>query len=258
MTAHQIGTLNKISGREPVLAKGTIRNSFSGRVFGGPPFYYADLDFDVGGSGGAVFALTNRRPQFPHARHAQAVPVSDDEGRLILRGIAVAYGLNAKSGRPYSEERNHTIIIGLQAEFRELVEGKAEKPAAIEPAPCLQGGAAKINVISEPVPLAPSEALATSLRQDACSREATSARKAGKAKANCAALAKGLKLAATQGAKEREFRLKNDTSCNICFTYTRCNDYGCWDEAVKANAKSTLFAGVGEQAPAIKNPQFCK
>ena len=61
VTGHQVHTLNKISGREPVLAKGKIRNSFSGRVFGGPPFYYADIDFDVGGSGGAVFALMNGR-----------------------------------------------------------------------------------------------------------------------------------------------------------------------------------------------------
>jgi hypothetical protein len=258
VTGHQIRTLNKISGREPVLARGTIRKGFSGRVFGGPPFYYADIDFDVGGSGGAVFALTNRRPRFPHARHSHAVPVADDDGRPILRGIAVAYGLQAKSGKPYSEERNHTIIIGLQAEFRELVKGKAHKPAAVEPAPCLQAGAVKITVISEPVPLAQPETLAPILQQSACRREATPDRKAGKAKANCAELAKGLKRAASQRAKEQEFRLKNDTSCKICFTYNRCNDYGCWDEAVKASGKSTLFAGVSEQAPAIKNPQFCK
>ena len=151
VTGHQVHTLNKISRREPVLAKGKIRKGFSGRVFGGPPFYYADIDFDVGGSGGAVFALVNRRPRFPHARHSHAVPVSDDEGHLILRGISVAYGPHAKNGRPYSEERNYTIIIGLQAEFRELVKGKAHKAAAVEPAPCLQGGAAKINVISESV-----------------------------------------------------------------------------------------------------------
>jgi hypothetical protein len=175
--------LNKISGREPVLAKGKIRDAFSGRVLGGPPFYYADVDFDVGGSGGAVFALTEGRP------------VSDDEGRLTLRGISVAYGLNAKSGRPYSEERNHTIIIGLEAEFRDVVKGKADKPAVVEPAPCLQGGAAKIDVVSDSVPSAPSETLAPVLQQPACRR------KAGKAKANCAELAKlskGLKLAASQ------------------------------------------------------------
>ena len=172
VTGHQLHTLNKISGREPVVAKGKIRRVLDG-VLGGPPFYYADIDLDDGGSGGAVFALMDGRP------------VSDDEGHLILRGISVAYGPHAKSGKPYSEERNYTIIVGLQAEFRDLVKGKAHKPAAVEPAPCLQSGAAKINVISDSVPLTQSETLAPSLQQYACSREATPDRKAGKAKANC-------------------------------------------------------------------------
>jgi hypothetical protein len=258
VTGHQRQTLNKISGREPVLAKGKIRRVLDG-VLGAGPFYYADIDFDVGGSGGAVFALMDRRPRFPHADHPHAAPVSDDEGHLILRGISVAYGPNAKNGRPYSDERNYTIIIGLQAEFRDLVEGKAYKPAAVEPAPCLQGGTAKINVISESVPLTQSETLAPSLQQYACSRKATPDRKAGKAKANCTELAKGLKRAASQRVKEKhEFTLKNDTSCRICFTYNRCNRYGCWDEVVRLSGQSTLSAGVGERAPVIKNPQFCK
>jgi trypsin-like peptidase len=243
VTGHQIRTLNKMSGREPVVAKGTIRDSFSGQVLGGPPFYYTDLDFDVGGSGGAVFAVRDGRP------------VSDDEGRLILRGISVAYGLRAKTGKPYSEERNFTIVIGLEAEFRDVVEGKAHEPAAVEPAPCLQGGAAKIDVISDSVASGQSEALAPVLQQYACSRGATPDRKA---KANCAKLAKGSKRAASQRVKDYEFRLKNDTSCRICFTYDRCNDYGCWDQAVRLSGKSMLFAGVREQAPMIKNPQFCQ
>jgi hypothetical protein len=247
VTGHQIHTLNRISGREPVVAKGTIRDAFSGRVLGGPPFYYADVDFDVGGSGGAVFALMDGRP------------ISDDQGRLILRGISVAYGLKAKSGKPYSEERNFTIIVGLEGDFRELLEGKAYKPAAMEPEPCLQGGAAKIDVISDSVASARSEILAPVLQRPECSRKATPNRKTAKAKANCAELAKGLKLAAAQrGKAKQEFRLKNDTSCKICFTYNRCNDYGCWDEAVRLSGKSMLYAGVGERPPAIKNPQFCK
>jgi hypothetical protein len=240
VTGHQVRTLNKISSREPVLAKGQVRRGFSGRVLGGPPFYYADVDFDVGGSGGAIFALMDGRP------------VSDDEGRLILRGISVAYGLQAKNGRPYSDERNFTIVVGLEGEFRDLVKGKAHKPAPTEPALCLQGGAAKINVISDSVPSTESETLAPVLQRSACGR------KAGKAKASCAQLAKGLKLAASQRAKEYEFRLTNDTSCKICFTYDRCNNYGCWVEAVKASGKSMLFAGVRERAPMIKNPQFCE
>jgi hypothetical protein len=67
-----------------------------------------------------------------------------------------------------------------------------------------------------------------------------------------------MKLAASQRAKEYEFRLKNDTSCKICFTYDRCNGYGCWDEAVRLSGKSMLFAGARERAPVIKTPQFCK
>jgi hypothetical protein len=259
VTGHQLRTLNKISSREPVLARGTIRRVLEG-VLGGPPFYYADIDFDVGGSGGAVFALMDARPRYPHADHPQAAPVSDDEGRLILRGIAVAYAPHAKSGRPYSEERNYTIVIGLQGDFKAVVEGKARKPSAVEAAPCPQGGAAKIAVISESVPLTESEALAPLLQQHSCSRKATPGRKAGKGTANCTNLAKGLrKLAALQRAKEKyDFTLKNETSCRICFTYNRCNDYGCWREAVRLSAKSTLSAGLSERAPAIANPRFCK
>ena len=67
------------------------------------------------------------------------------------------------------------------------------------------------------------------------------------------------KPAKQKSVKEKhEFTLKNDTSCRICFTYNRCNDYGCWDQPVRLSAKSSLFAGVSEQAPAISKPQFCK
>jgi hypothetical protein len=257
VTGQQLHSLNKISNREPVLATGKIRRVLEG-VLGGPPFYYADVDLDEGGSGGAVFALTDRRPQLPHADRPLLAPVSDDEGRLILRGISVAFGPRAKSGKPYSEERNYTIVIGLEAEFRDLVEGKAHKPAAVEPAPCLPGGTAKINVISESLPLSQSETPPL-LQQKACGRDAKPGRKAGKASANCARLAKGSKRAASPRAKEkREFTLKNDTSCRICFTYNRCNTYGCWNEAVRLSSKSSLSAGMGEGAPAIKNPQFCR
>jgi hypothetical protein len=250
--------LNKLSNREPVLATGKIRRVLEG-VLGGPPFYYADFDLDEGGSGGAVFALTDRRPRFPHADRPLPAPVSDDEGRLVLRGISVAFGPRAKSGKPYSDERNYTIVIGLEAEFRDLVMGKAVEPAAVEPVPCLQGGAAKINVISASVPPTQSETPAPRLRQKACRGDARPGRKAGKANADCTKLAKGSKRTASPRVKEKhDFTLKNDTSCRICFTYNRCNAYGCWDEAVRLSSKSSLFAGTGERAPAIKNPQFCK
>jgi hypothetical protein len=245
VTGHQRQTLNKISRREPVVAKGKIRSVHDG-VFGPGPFYYSDIDFDVGGSGGAVFALTDGRP------------VADAEGRLVLRGISVAYGPQAKNGRPYSDERNYTIIVGLQAKFRELVKGKAYKVPAVEPAPCLQGGTPKITVISESVPLPQPEAPAPLLQQYACSRKAMPARKAGQANADCTQLAKGLKMAAQRAKEKHDFTLKNETSCRICFTYNRCNGYGCWDEVVRLNGESTLSAGVSERAPVINNPKFCK
>jgi hypothetical protein len=228
VTAQQVRTLNKLSGREPVLARGRIRRALDG-VLGGPPFYYADLDFDVGGSGGAVLALADRRPRFPHASRPHLAPVADDEGRLILRGISVAYGPRAANNRPYSEDRNYTIIIGLEGEFRELVEGKGQSPAASAPAFCPAAAAPKIDVLSEPA--APAEAEALADRADSAA-----SRRAG---------------------KERRFTLKNPTDCRICFTYRRCNSYGCWDEAARLGAQSALFAGTGTHAPAIKTPYFC-
>jgi hypothetical protein len=259
VTGQQFRTLNKISSREPVLARGKIRRVLEG-VLGGPPFYYADVDFDVGGSGGAVFALSDARPRYPHADRPQAAPVSNDEGRLVLRGIAVAYAPNAKSGKPYSDERNYTIVVGLQGDFKAVVEGKGRKPAAVEAAPCPEGGAAKIDVVWDSAAPARSETLAPSLQRQACSGKKTPGRKAGKANATCTDLAKDLrKIAASQRKKEKhDFTLKNDTSCRICFTYDRCNAYGCWREAVRLSAKSTLAAGASERAPAIENPQFCK
>jgi Trypsin-like peptidase domain len=257
VTGRQLHSLNKISNREPVLATGKVRRVLEG-VLGGPPFYYADIDLDEGGSGGAVFALTDRGPQSPQADRPLLSPVSDDDGRLVLRGISVAFGPRAKSGKPYSDERNYTIVIGLEAEFRDLVEGKAQKPVAVGPASCPQNGAAKVNVISEPVPPTQSETLPLP-QQKPCGREAKPGRKAAKANANCAKLAKGSKRAAPPRVKQkREYTLKNDTSCRICFTYKRCNAYGCWDEAVRLSSKSSLSAGVGEGAPAIRKPQFCK
>jgi len=253
-TGYQRRTLNRISGREPVVAKGTIR-SVNSAFFGGPPFYYADVDLDEGGSGGAVFALKDGRP------------VTDGEGRLVQKGILVAVGPHARNGQPYSEERNYTIVVGLQGGFRDLVEGKAQRvPAVVPMAPCLEDGAAKIAVISEAVSPPAAEPLDPVLRQDACGGDGTSGPEAEKAEANCARiekelkkLAKGIETLAVSGQTKGQhaFKLRNDTSCPICFTYSRCNDYGCWDEVVRASAKSTLFAGVRAKAPVIENPRFC-
>ncbi|HXG78209.1 MAG TPA: serine protease [Methyloceanibacter sp.] len=265
VTARQDRMLNKLSDREPVVAKGTIRKRFSGRAFGGPPFYYADVDFDVGGSGGAIFALRDGRPRFPHATRRRLLPLAGDQGRLILKGISVAYGLNAKSGKAYSEDRNFTILIGLEAEFRDVVEGKAQMEV-VESAPCLcpEGNEAKIDVISAPAPVAQPETL-SALLQGPCGQPPPGG-DAGQANAVCSKLAKemqelakALRPAATGRSKAKyEFKLSNATGCPICFAYTRCNDYGCWEEALRLDAKSTLSAGIGERAPAVKNAQFCK
>ena len=60
VTSHQARMVNKLSNREPVVARGKVRKLLDG-VLGGPPFYYTDIDFDVGGSGGGVFALKEGR-----------------------------------------------------------------------------------------------------------------------------------------------------------------------------------------------------
>ena len=250
VTGHQLRTLNKLSGREPLVAKGRIRRELEG-VLGGPPFYYADVDFDVGGSGGAVFALT-QRAELPDGDAAQTVPLAGEDGRLILKGMAVGYGPQAKSGRPYSDAQNYTIVIGLQGDFRELVLGKAATQA-VEPAPCAAGGEPKIDVVAAPAAAAQPEALAPMLQHYACGG------KTKKAKAECKTLAKGVKLATAERLKaKQDFTLKNATSCRICFTYDRCNDYGCWEQAARLAAKSSLSAGAGERLPAITNAQFCK
>jgi hypothetical protein len=244
-TGYQLRALNRLSDREPVLAKGSVRGVFS-PYLGGVPFYSTDIDLDKRGSGGAIFALKDGRP------------VADDEGRLIMRGILVAHGPRAKSGKPFSEEQNYTIVNGLQAASRELVVGKAREPRTIAPAPCLPGETARIEVLSEPVAPPQSLALSPLLQQKTCKRETD------RASTDCLAqelkeIVKGIETLAVarRGKEKHEFRLRNGTSCPVCFTYDRCNDYGCWDETVLASAKSTLFAGAGERAPTIKNPQFC-
>jgi hypothetical protein len=250
VTGHQLRTLNKLSGREPLVAKGRIRRELEG-VLGGPPFYYADVDFDVGGSGGAVFALT-QRAELLDGDVAQTIPLAGEDGRLMLKGMAVGYAPQAKSGRPYSDAQNYTIVIGLEGAFRELIEGKAQEPAA-EPAPCAAGGEPKIEVIAATGAAPQPEALAPMLQQYACGG------KTKKAKAECKTLAKGVKLAAAERVKpKQDFTLKNETSCRICFTYDRCNDYGCWEQPARLAAKSSLSAGAGERPPTIGKAQFCQ
>jgi hypothetical protein len=184
-TGYQRNSLNKLSLREPVLAKGTIRSVSTG-VWGGPPFYYAEIDLDEGGSGGAVFDLKDGRP------------VSDRYGRLILRGLLVAVGPKAKNGKPYSEELNYTIIVGLQDEFRDLVMGKANRPIPVEQTQCLQGGQARINVILESLPLPPSVTPAPLLQHDPCSGEPTAT--CTKLADQLKELAKGIKTLAASAA----------------------------------------------------------
>lgn len=172
----------------------------------------------------------------------------------------MATGPKAKNGKPYSEEQNYTIIVGIQDEFRDLVVGKANRPFPVEQTQCFQGGQAKIDVISEPVPLPQSAVFASP--HNKCIGNSTAACR--KLAYELKELAKGIeKLAASttapsRGKGKRQFKLRNDTNCSICFTYDRCNEYGCWDEVVRASGKSTLFAGLRQRPPLVRDPQFCK
>ena len=53
-TGYQRNSLNRLSSREPVVAEGTIRSVSTG-FFGGPPFYYGEIDLDEGGINAAPF-----------------------------------------------------------------------------------------------------------------------------------------------------------------------------------------------------------
>ena len=115
VTGHQLHTLNKISDREPVVAKGNIKRVLDG-VLGGPPFYYADLDLDDGGSGGAVFALKDGRP------------VADDDGRLDpagnIGGLRVARQERKALQRRAKLYGDHRPAGGLQGP------GRGQRPEA--------------------------------------------------------------------------------------------------------------------------------
>ncbi len=111
VTASQIGMLNPISSKEPVVAKGEIKQVFEG-AFGGPSMYWTDVDTASGASGGGIFAL-NRQGD---------LEVGDDE-RLVLRAMVIAAALGAKNGQPYNGELqtgNQSILVGLDSSFMEL------------------------------------------------------------------------------------------------------------------------------------------
>jgi hypothetical protein len=112
VTTSQIGMLNPISSKEPVVAKGEIKQVFEG-AFGGPSMYWTDIDTASGASGGGIFAL-NRQGD---------LEVGDDE-RLVLKAMVIAAATGAKNGQPYRgelETGNQSILIGLDSSFMELV-----------------------------------------------------------------------------------------------------------------------------------------
>jgi len=51
--------LNPISSKEPVVARGKIKQVFED-AFDGPSMYWTDVDLGGGGSGGAIFALDRK------------------------------------------------------------------------------------------------------------------------------------------------------------------------------------------------------
>ena len=112
VTTSQIGMLNQINDKEPVVAKGEIKQVFEG-AFGGPSMYWTDVDTAGGASGGGIFAL-NRQGD---------LEVGDDE-RLVLKAMVIAAAIGAKNGQPYKgelEKGNQSILIGLDSSFMELV-----------------------------------------------------------------------------------------------------------------------------------------
>jgi hypothetical protein len=112
VTASQIGMLNPISSKEPVVAKGEIKQVFEG-AFGGPSMYWTDVDTANGASGGGIFPLN---PQGD-------LEVGDDK-RLVLKAMVIAAATGAKNGQPYKgelETGNQSILIGFDSSFMDLV-----------------------------------------------------------------------------------------------------------------------------------------
>lgn len=118
VTANQKGMLNPVNDQEPVIAKGAIRQVFAG-AFDGPALYWSDIDLGAGGSGGAIFGLDD-----------QAAPAAGEDGRLTLKALAIASGLNGKNGQPYTgdmDKGNQSILIAANAVFVRSVTTMAEQ-----------------------------------------------------------------------------------------------------------------------------------
>ena len=112
VTTNQKGMLNPISSKEPVVARGEIKQVFEG-AFDGPSMYWTDVDLGGGGSGGAIFALDR-----------QGNLVVGEDGRLAMKAMATASGTGAKNGQPYKGELrrgNQSILIGLDSTFMKVI-----------------------------------------------------------------------------------------------------------------------------------------
>jgi Trypsin-like peptidase domain len=112
VTITQTGMLNRVGGAEPVIAKGEVKQVFEG-AFDGPSMYWTDVDLGAGGSGGGIFVLDQ-----------QGSLVVSEDGRLVIRAMAIATGAGGKNGEPYKgqlEKGNQSILVGVDSTFLQSI-----------------------------------------------------------------------------------------------------------------------------------------
>jgi hypothetical protein len=138
----QSGMLNRVNNAEPVIAKGEVKQVFEG-AFDGPSMYWTDVDLGAGGSGGGIFALDQ-----------QGSLVTGEDGRLVVKAMAIATGAGGKNGEPYEGQLvrgNQSILVGIDSIFlksilqtRDELESQGQvKPKGASSAATLKPTAAK-------------------------------------------------------------------------------------------------------------------
>lgn len=127
VTITQAGMLNRVMKAEPVIAKGEVKEAFDG-AFDGPSMYWTDVDLGAGGSGGVIFALDQ-----------QGSLVVGENGRLIMKAMAIATGAGGKNGEPYKgqfERGNQSILVGVDSTFlKSILQARDELESQSQPKP---------------------------------------------------------------------------------------------------------------------------
>jgi len=127
VTITQSGMLNRVTKVEPIIAKGEVKEVFDG-AFGGPSMYWTDVDLGAGGSGGGIFALDQ-----------QGRLVVGENGRLIMKAMAIATGAGGKNGEPYKgqfEKGNQSILVGVDSTFlKSILQARDEFESQSQPKP---------------------------------------------------------------------------------------------------------------------------